>query len=142
VHSVNISDACQTIRAWNDVFNPTATQRTVPGDLQDGVLELKRFLEDAKGDGEPIAELQIAEHLLATRSALKWVMPYVVTAEAMQGSGRQTGYGQLGKKEAIQEGRPLHAGLLHFKGTTVSNGDLFDGRAKASCSSTTESLSS
>jgi hypothetical protein len=85
---MNIADACQTIRAWNDLFSGVATQRRVPGHLHDAAAELKRYLEEARGDGQPIAELQIAEHLLATRSGLQWVMPFVLNAEATERSGR------------------------------------------------------
>jgi len=92
---MNISDACKTIRAWNDVFTHTATERSVPGDLHDAAAELKRYLEEANGDGKPIAELQIAEHLLATRVGLKWVMPFVLSAESRERSGRAKGLGYL-----------------------------------------------
>lgn len=84
---MNISDACQTIRAWNDLFAGTAIQRRVPGHLHDAAAELKRYLEEARGDGQPIAELQIAEHLLPTRPGLKSVMPFVLKAEATERSG-------------------------------------------------------
>lgn len=88
---MNISDACKTIRAWNDVFMDTATQPRVPGDLHDAAAELKRYLEGTNGDGKPIAELQIAEHLLATRAGLKWVMPFVLSAESIERSCRAKG---------------------------------------------------
>ncbi len=81
---MDIAYACKTIRAWNDLLNPDATRRNVPGNLPDAVAELKRYLERARGDGRPIFELSIPEPLLTSSESLRGVMPYVLSAESIE----------------------------------------------------------
>lgn len=80
---MDIGYACRTIRAWNDLLTPGATCRSVPGGLPEAVAELKRYLEVARGDGNPIRELDIAEQFLASPEALRIVMPFVHSAESL-----------------------------------------------------------
>jgi hypothetical protein len=80
---VDIGYACKTIRAWNDLLTPGAVRRSVPGGLPEAVIELKRYLEVARGDGKPIRELDIPEQFLASPEALRRVMPFVVSAESI-----------------------------------------------------------
>jgi hypothetical protein len=83
---VNIVDACKTVRLWAELFEPGAAGRNAPGSLLDAVAEIKRYLENAKADGKVIQELVIAEHLLTTREGIRWVMPFVLSAESMEAS--------------------------------------------------------
>jgi len=84
---VDIGYACRTIRAWNDLLTPGATRRSVPGSLPAAVAELKRYLEVARGNGNPICELDIPEQFLASPEALRIVMPFVHSAESMAADG-------------------------------------------------------
>ena len=79
---MDIGHACKTIRAWNDLLNPDATRRSVPGGLPEAVAELKRYLERARGDGKPIVELSIPEPYLTSPEGLRCVMPFVLSAES------------------------------------------------------------
>jgi hypothetical protein len=80
---VDIGYACKTIRAWNDLLSPGAGRRSVPGGLPEAVMELKRYLEVARGDGKPIRELDIPEPHLTSPEALRCVMPFVLSAESI-----------------------------------------------------------
>ena len=86
---MQIQDACKLIRQWNTLFLATAAPPNAAQDLLDAVATLKRYLERAKGDGKPIRELEVDEYLLATREGVQWVMPFVLSAEAMEGSKRR-----------------------------------------------------
>ena len=81
---MGIADACMTIRGWKAVFEPGATGGVSPGDLATAVAELKDYLESHMAAGDPIRELDIADNLLATRQGIRWVMPFVLTAESLQ----------------------------------------------------------
>jgi hypothetical protein len=50
-------------------------------------------LEREKAEGKPIRELEIAEHLLMTREGIRWVMPFVLSAELMEKSRRRKTHG-------------------------------------------------
>ena len=81
---MDIAYACKTIRAWNDLLNPDATRRSVPGALPEAVAELKRYLERARSDGKPILELSIPEPFLTSPEGVRRVMPFVLSAESME----------------------------------------------------------
>ena len=87
---MEIVEACQTVHVWAELFAPGATGRSVPGNLLIAVATVKRYLENAKADGKPIRELEIAEHLLTTREGVRWVMPFVLSAESIEASKRRT----------------------------------------------------
>ena len=97
---MDIAEACKTVRAWEQRFATGATGSVYPGHLANAVPELKRYLEGARGDGKPIRELEIAEHLLMTRECMRWVMPYVLSAESMEATRhrRQRELGSLCSK--------------------------------------------
>ena len=63
--------------------------RAAPGCLPGAVQEVKRYLEKENGDGQSITELEIAEHLLMTREGVRWVMPFVMSAESLEESHRR-----------------------------------------------------
>jgi hypothetical protein len=86
---MTIDDACKTVHRWNDLLEPGATGRSVPGGLPEAVAEIKCYLEREKADGKPIRELEIAEHLLMTREGIRWVMPFVLSAESMEKTRRR-----------------------------------------------------
>jgi hypothetical protein len=75
------------------VFTPGATVSSVSTSLSEAVTVLKRYLENAKCDGKPIHELAISEHLLMTREGVRWVMPFVLSAESMEASKRRKAMG-------------------------------------------------
>ena len=86
---MDIAEACKTVHAWNDRLSCDPAAWSDPGILQGAVAEVKRYLENARGDGKPIQELRIAEHLLTTREGLRWVMPFVLSVEAIEASKRR-----------------------------------------------------
>ena len=86
---VNIVDACKTVHMWAELLEPGAAGRNAPGSLVDAVAEVRRYLENAKADGKAIHELVVAEHLLTTREGVRWVMPFVLSAESMEASKRR-----------------------------------------------------
>jgi hypothetical protein len=86
---MDIVEACKTVRVWSELFAPGASGRSVPGNLLTAVATVKHYLENAKADGKPIRELEIAEHLLMTREGVRWVMPFVLSAESMEAARRR-----------------------------------------------------
>ena len=86
---MNIADACKTVHQWQELFEPGASGRRVPGNLIEAVAAIKAYLEREKADGEPIGELEVAEYLLMTREGVGWVMPFVLSAESMEASKRR-----------------------------------------------------
>ena len=86
---MDIAEACRTVHQWQDVFEPGATVSCVPKSLSEAVTVLKRYLEYAKCDGKPIHELAVSENLLMTREGVRWVMPFVLSAESMEASKRR-----------------------------------------------------
>ncbi len=86
---MDIAEACRTVHQWQEVFAPGGAVTGVPKNLSEAVTVLKRYLEAAKCDGKPIHELAISEHLLMTREGVRWVMPFVLSAESMEASKRR-----------------------------------------------------
>ena len=89
---MDILDACQTVRAWAEVFSSVQTHST-PSNRPQAVAVVKAYLEREKADGKAICELEIGEHLLMTREGMRWVLPFVLSAESMETSkcGAQAG---------------------------------------------------
>ena len=86
---MDIAEACKTVHRWAELLASHAPEGTAPGNLPEAVAEVKRYLEREKADGKPIRELQIAEHLLSTREAAQWVMPFALSAESMEAAKRR-----------------------------------------------------
>jgi len=86
---MDISNACNTVRLWEEFFSKSSTIEVPTGDLGAAVKEIKRYLEYEKADGKPIRELEIADHLLLTREGVRWVMAFVLSAESMEASRRR-----------------------------------------------------
>lgn len=80
---MDIVTACSAIRQCNDSFvmsrKPTVDAKAAALSVQ----TLKQYLERARADGKPIRELEIEEGLLWTAQGMRWVMPFVTSAEAM-----------------------------------------------------------
>ncbi len=80
---MDISEACKTVRQCNDAF----VMRKAPAVPQSAVVvatqAIKVFLERARCDGKLIHELDIADNLLYTPEGIRWVMPFVISAEGM-----------------------------------------------------------
>jgi hypothetical protein len=84
---MNIAEACKTIRKCSDAIHTYA----VPAECDDvplAVVTLKRYLEQARGDGRPIDELLISESLLLTPQGIRWVMRFVADAEVVENARR------------------------------------------------------
>jgi hypothetical protein len=80
---MEILEACKTLRHCNERF--CMLQEPAVGSLEASmaVQALKSFLETVRADGKPIQELDIAEALLFTPEGMRWVMPFVISAEGM-----------------------------------------------------------
>lgn len=81
---MNIAQACCTVHQWRMLLSPGASVQSTPGNLVVAVAELKRILEQERGDGQSIRELEITEAHLMTRQGVRWVMPFVLSAEVLQ----------------------------------------------------------
>jgi hypothetical protein len=90
---IEIQAACKLIRQWNDAFVAQKGPDLPSASLVEAVADLKRYLELKKGDGKPIRELEVAEHLLVTREGVRWVMPFVISAESMEAHQRRKEFG-------------------------------------------------
>lgn len=90
---IDIQAACKLIRQWNDAFVALESPDLPTAGLVDAVADLKRYLELNKGDGKPMRELEVAEHLLATREGVRWVMPFVISAESTAAQQRRKAFG-------------------------------------------------
>jgi len=91
---MNVAEACRIVHQWQELFSPSASGRSVPGNLVDAVAVIKAYLEGERADGKAIGELEIAEALLMTRQGVRWVMPFVLSAEAMETSKRRKAKGK------------------------------------------------
>lgn len=80
----DIQDACRVIRHWNEVFADSKGPVEPPDGLVEAVATLKRYLEGEKADGRPIRELEVADYLLTTPEGVRWVMPFVLSAESRE----------------------------------------------------------
>jgi len=80
---MDIATSCSTIRQCNECFVMRKASTVDATGAASAVQVLKQFLERARADGRPIRELDIAEHLLWTEEGMRWVMPFVFSAEAM-----------------------------------------------------------
>ena len=90
---IEIQAACKLIRQWNDAFVALESPHLPATGLVEAVADLKRYLELKKGGGKPIRELEVAEHLLATREGVRWVMPFVISAESTEAHERRKEFG-------------------------------------------------
>lgn len=82
--SMEVQEACKLIRHWNESFLSRTDLTPQAHGLVEAVAALKRYLEREKCDGKPIHELDVAEHLLATREGIHGIMPFVLSAESME----------------------------------------------------------
>ena len=81
---MDIQHACKTVHQWQELFEPNAASSGVPASLPEAVAAIKAYLEREKADGKSIKELVIADALLTTREGVRWVMPFVLSAESME----------------------------------------------------------
>ena len=81
---MDIGSACKTVRLWEDLFTTGRTAAVQPENLGLAVAEVKRYLENARGDGQPIRALEIPGHILLTPEGVARVMPYVLSAESLE----------------------------------------------------------
>ena len=80
---MDILQACRTLRHCNECFAMRRPPTLGDAAAADALLTLKLYLERMKADGKPIRELEVAPPLLYTREGMQWVMPFVLSAEAM-----------------------------------------------------------
>lgn len=57
---MDVATACKTVREWAEIFCSGGESHTKPRSLTEAVATIKAYLEREKADGEPIAELVIA----------------------------------------------------------------------------------
>ena len=89
---MTIDEACRTVHAWHELLSMDES-RSTPASLPEAVAVIKAYLEREKADGKPIRELEIAEVLLMTREGVRWVMPFVLSAESMEKTKRRKALG-------------------------------------------------
>ena len=80
---MEIFAACETLRICNELFCKRQKPSISGFEAVEAVRVLKAYLERARADGKPIRELDIAETLLFTPEGMRWVMPFVISAEGM-----------------------------------------------------------
>ena len=80
---MDIATACRAIRQCNASFVMLKTPTLDAKAAALSVATLKDFLEQARSDGKPIRELDIEQSLLWTPQGMRWVMPFVQSAEEM-----------------------------------------------------------
>ena len=80
---MEIFDACETLRSCNELFCMRQKLSISSFEAVEAVRVLKAYLERARADGKPIRELDIAETLLFTPEGMRWIMPFVISAEGM-----------------------------------------------------------
>ena len=86
---MDIATACGILRRCNDEFLEGKEVDAHPLDAAAAVHEIKRYLEDARLDGKRIDELAISASMLLTPQGMRWIMPFVLSAEAMEASKRR-----------------------------------------------------
>jgi len=86
---MEIAEACKAIRQCNDAFCARLESPLPPALVSEAVQVLKSYIERVRGDGKPVQELAIAEHLVCTPEAIRWVMPFLLSAESMLASERR-----------------------------------------------------
>jgi hypothetical protein len=89
---MDIAYACKTVHAWHDLFSMSGS-RSTPASLPQAVAVIKAYLEREKADGKPIQELEIAEALLKTREATRYVMPFVLSCKSSEALKRRKAMG-------------------------------------------------
>ncbi len=86
---MDITTACRALRQCNDAFvmhkKPTVDAKAAAL----SVATLKEYLERTRADGKPIRELDVTEDLLWTPEGIRWVMPFVFSAEGMLANERR-----------------------------------------------------
>lgn len=87
---MKVSEACEVLRACNDAFGARREPKIPSLEATAAVGTLKAYLERARDGGKPISELEIAERLLFTPEGMRWVMPFVLSAESMIANERAT----------------------------------------------------
>ena len=80
---MEIADACKAILYCNDALSQGESLIRCEPEIALSVKTITTFLERVRNDGKPIAELDIPDHLLCTPEGIRWVMPFVLSVEAM-----------------------------------------------------------
>ncbi len=78
---MDIVEACKTIRECNSALSSGQPITVSETELGDAVGTIKRFLELARTDGKLIHELDLADYFLRTPEGIRWVMPFVSSAQ-------------------------------------------------------------
>ena len=78
---MDIVEACAAIRFCDAALNPGQQIPLSEAELCEAVGAIKRFLELARTDGKVIHELEIADYLLCTPQGMRWIMPFVTSAQ-------------------------------------------------------------
>ena len=86
---MTIDEACKTVHRWAELLEPRSSGGGVPASLSDAVATIKAYLEREKADGKPIRELEMTNDQLMSREGIRWVMPFVLSAESMEAMKRR-----------------------------------------------------
>ena len=78
---MDIVEACAAIRYCDAAINSGQQIPFSQAELCEAVGAIKRFLELARTDGKLIHELEIADYLLRTPQGVRWIMPFVTSAQ-------------------------------------------------------------
>ncbi len=80
---MDITTACSAIRQCNNAFAVSKKPSVDAKAAALSVVTLKQYLERARADGKPIRELDMSEGALWTPEGIRWVMPFVLSAEGL-----------------------------------------------------------
>ncbi len=78
---MDIVEACAAIRDSDTAINSGQPIPFSEAELCEAVGAIKRFLELARTDGKLIHELEIADYFLCTPQSIRWIMPFVTSAQ-------------------------------------------------------------
>ena len=88
---MQIAQACKIIRNCNEAMVSYAVPPPC-AEVPLALVTLKQYLEAVRADGKPIDELLISESVLLTPQGMRWVMPFVTSAEAIEPSRARSGH--------------------------------------------------
>lgn len=92
---MDITQACKTIRHCNDRYCSRLTPTVDNADALEAVLTLQRYLQQVRGDGKTIHELQLEERFLCSPQGMRSVMPFLLSAESLLATERRKQSGKL-----------------------------------------------
>lgn len=80
---MDIVEACRMIRQCHEAFRAVREPPDRAATVAKAVQVLKTYLQMVRADGKRIHELEFAEHLVFTPEGMRWVEPFLLSAEAI-----------------------------------------------------------